>query len=176
MSDRELTQIHETIESRLHDAEPDVELLALERPAAERLRLVIDSPDGVDIALCERVTASLRDLLEAWSLEVSSPGPERPLTKPEHFRRFVGRRVRIRTTEEIDGQRSFTGPLANAEEDEVSVQAPQGTVTIPLSAVRRSNLLPDEAAKGQTSNGEVSAPRAPETLADNTRTIGRRSS
>ena len=63
----------------------------LERPAAERLRLVIDSPDGVDIALCERVTGVLRDLLEDWSLEVSSPGPERPLTKPEHFRRFLGK-------------------------------------------------------------------------------------
>jgi ribosome maturation factor RimP len=143
MSDTELQQLQETIESRLREAEPEVELLALERAAAERLRLVIDSPDGVDIALCERVTGQLRDLLESWSIEVSSPGPERPLTKPEHFRRFVGRRVRVRTTEEIGGQRSFTGRLAGADESQVSVDAPEGTVTIPLASVRRSNLLPD---------------------------------
>ena len=55
-----------------------------------RLRLFIDHPGGVDLALCERVTAHLRDLLVDYGLEVSSPGPERPLTKPDHFRRFVG--------------------------------------------------------------------------------------
>jgi ribosome maturation factor RimP len=143
MSDTELAQIEEKIEARLRDAEPEVELLALERPAAERLRLVIDSPEGVDIALCERVTALFRELLESWSLEVASPGPERPLTKPEHFRQFVGHRVRVRTREEIGGRRSFTGHLSEADEAEVSVEAPDGTVTIPLRAVRRSNLLPD---------------------------------
>jgi ribosome maturation factor RimP len=141
--DRELEQIEETITSRLHDSEPAVELIALERPAAERLRLVIDSPDGVDIALCERVTGHLRDLLETWSLEVSSPGPERPLTKPEHFKRFIGSRVRVRTEQEIEGRRSFTGRLAGADENQVSVEAPEGAVSIPLAAVRRSNLLPN---------------------------------
>lgn len=141
--DRELQQLQDTVESRLHDQEPDVELLALERAAAERLRLVIDSPEGVDIALCERVTGVLRDLLEDWSLEVSSPGPERPLTKPEHFQRFLGSTVRVRTHEEIQGRRSFTGRLAGADETQVSVEAAEGAVTIPLDAVRRSNLLPN---------------------------------
>jgi ribosome maturation factor RimP len=141
--DRELTQMQETIESRLAQREPDVELLALERPASERLRLVIDSPDGVDLALCERVTGVLRDLLESWSLEVSSPGPERPLTKPEHFRRFLGRRVRVRTREEVAGHKSFTGRLTGADEESVSVDSGDGPVSIPLASVRRSNLLPD---------------------------------
>ena len=140
---RELTQLQETIESRLADRVPEVELLALERPASERLRLVIDSPDGVDIALCERVTGELRDLLESWSLEVSSPGPERPLTKPEHFRRFLGRRVRVRTREEVAGHKSFTGRLTGADEESVSVDSGDGPVSIPLASVRRSNLLPD---------------------------------
>jgi ribosome maturation factor RimP len=85
----------------------------------------------------------LRDLLEDWSLEVSSPGPERPLTKPEHFQRFLGSTVRVRTHEEIQGRRSFTGRLAGADENQVSLEAAEGAVTIPLDAVRRSNLLPN---------------------------------
>jgi ribosome maturation factor RimP len=141
--DTELQQLQEKIESRLQDQEPDVELLTLERPAAERLLLVIDSPEGVDLALCERVTGLLRDLLESYSLEVSSPGPERPLTKPEHFRRFLGRRVRVRTREEVAGHKSFTGRLTDADEQTVSVDSGDGPVSIPLAAVRRSNLLPN---------------------------------
>ena len=141
--DAELEQIQQTVEDRLLEQEPDVELLALERPAAERLRLVIDRPEGVDIALCERVTALLRDLLESYSLEVSSPGPERPLTKPEHFQRYLGRRVRVRTREEVGGHKSFTGRLTGADEESVSVDSGEGPVSIPLASVRRSNLLPD---------------------------------
>jgi ribosome maturation factor RimP len=141
--DTELRQLNETIESRLHDREPEVELLTLERPAAERLRLVIDRPGGVDIALCERVTGLLGDLLESYSLEVSSPGPERPLTKPEHFRRYLGRRVRVRTREEVAGHKSFTGRLTAADSESVSVDSGDGPVSIPLASVRRSNLLAD---------------------------------
>ncbi len=141
--DKELQQLQQAIEGRLAEDEPAVELLALERPASERLRLVIDSPDGVDIALCERVTGHLRDLLEDWSLEVSSPGPERPLTKPEHFRRFVGHQVRVRTREEFAGHKSFTGRLTGADEESVSVDSGDGPVSIPLASVRRSNLLPE---------------------------------
>ena len=146
--DKELQQLQETVETRLHDQEPDVELLSLEQAASERLRLVIDRPGGVDIALCERVTGLLRDLLESWSLEVSSPGPERPLTKPEHFRRFLGRRVRVRTREEVAGHKSFTGRLTDADDQTVSVDSGDGPVAIPLTAVRRSNLLSDGAMNG----------------------------
>jgi ribosome maturation factor RimP len=97
----------------------------------------------VDLALCERVTNHLRDLLETWSLEVSSPGANRPLTKPEHFRRFTGRRVRIRTRSEIEGQRSFTGTLTAADEGRVLISAGAGEVEIPMSRIRRTNLVPD---------------------------------
>jgi ribosome maturation factor RimP len=142
----EITQLREKIESRLTDAEPSVELLALERAGNERLRLFIDHPDGVDLGLCERVTAHLRDLLVDWGLEVSSPGPERPLTKPEHFRRFLGHRVRVKTRDEIDGQRSFTGKLVDADDEQLSVETPDNGVTIPLAEVRRSNLVPEEVA------------------------------
>jgi ribosome maturation factor RimP len=138
-----LEELHEQIESRLRELDPAVELIALERPAAETLRLYIDRPDGVDLALCEQVTDQLRDLLQSWSLEVSSPGADRPLTKPEHFRRFMGRRVRVRTREAIEGQRSFTGTLTAADERRVRLDAPAGEVEIPLSRIRRSNLVPD---------------------------------
>jgi ribosome maturation factor RimP len=132
------------IETRLAGAEPDVEVLAVEQPAAERLRIVIDREGGVDLALCERVTSHLRDLLFDYSLEVSSPGPERPLTKPEHFRRFLGRRARVRTREPRDGHKSFTGELVGASDDEVTVAADSGVVTIPYSEINRSNLLEGE--------------------------------
>ena len=138
-----MEELQEQIESRLREFDPAVELITLERPAAETLRLYIDHPNGVDLSLCEQVTNQLRDLLQAWSLEVSSPGADRPLTKPEHFRRFMGRRVRVRTREAIEGQRSFTGTLTAADERRVRLDAPAGEVEIPLSRIRRSNLVPD---------------------------------
>ena len=138
-----MDELQDQIESRLRDLDPAVELIALERPAGETLRLYIDHPDGVDLALCERVTNHLADLLESWSLEVSSPGVDRPLTKPEHFRRFMGRRVRVRTRDPISGQRSFTGTLTGADDSRVRLDAGTGEVEIPLARIRRSNLVPE---------------------------------
>jgi ribosome maturation factor RimP len=129
------------IEQRLARAEPDVEVLACEKAGPERLRLFIDHPNGVDLALCERVTKHLRDLLSDYSLEVSSPGPERPLSKPEHFRRFLGQRARVRTRAQIEGHSSFTGELVGATDDEITVAADTGVVSIPFSDVKRGNLL-----------------------------------
>jgi ribosome maturation factor RimP len=132
-----------TIEARLREFDPEVELIALEQPAAELLRLYIDRPGGVDLALCEAVTGELRDLLERYSLEVSSPGVDRPLTKPEHFRRFLGRRVRVRTTDAIEGRRNFTGTIAEADDDSVLVAAEGTPVRIPITGIKRSNLIGD---------------------------------
>jgi len=129
------------IEERLKGVEPEVEVLLVEQAAAARLRLFIDHPKGVDLALCERVTHHLSDLLADYSLEVSSPGPERPLVKPDHFRRFVGRRVRVRTRSEHDGRRSFTGELMAASDTEVTVAADDGLVSIPYADINRSNLV-----------------------------------
>ena len=141
MSDTELQRIQAQIEDRLAESMPEVELLSLERAAAERLRLVIDRPEGVDLELCEGVTRLLEDLNEDWALEVSSPGPERPLTKPEHFERFVGSSVRVKTEEEIEGQRSFTGPLRGLAAEELTIEVDGEDVAIPLAAVRRANLV-----------------------------------
>jgi len=132
------------IEQRLASAEPEVEVLFAERVGADRLRLFIDHPDGVSLALCERVTAHLRELLSEYSLEVSSPGPQRPLSKPDHFRRFIGRRARVRLRDPRDGHKSFTGELVGASDDEVTVAAEDGLVAIAYSEINRSNLLEGE--------------------------------
>ncbi len=132
------------IEQRLATAEPEVEILACETAGRERVRLFIDHPDGVDLALCERVTSHLRELLADYGLEVSSPGPERPLSKPDHFRRFLGRRARVRLREPRDGHKSFTGELVGASDEEVTMAADTGGVTIPYSEINRSNLLEGE--------------------------------
>src|SRR3954452_5211785 len=130
-----MTVTQELIEKRLADVEPDVEVLLLERANASTMRVVIDRPGGVDLALCERVTNHLRDLLLDTGLEVSSPGPERPLTKPDHFRRYIGRRARVRTREEHGGHRSFTGELVGASDEQVTVAADAGIVSIPYSEI-----------------------------------------
>jgi ribosome maturation factor RimP len=139
----ERSELQETIEQRIAAVDPGIELIMLEQPAVEALRLYIDHPDGVDLALCERVTNELRDLLAAWSLEVSSPGADRPLTKPEHFRRFLGRKIKVRTEEEISGRRNFTGTLTAADDDSVSLESDGTAVRIPLAGIRRSNLIPE---------------------------------
>jgi ribosome maturation factor RimP len=133
--------LHHEIETRLAGPLPLVELLACEQIGTERLRVTIDHPDGVDLALCERVTHELTELLADYALEVSSPGPERPLVKPDHFRRFLGSRARVRTREPRDGHRSFTGELVGASDDEVTVAAGTGVVTIPYAEIARSHLV-----------------------------------
>jgi ribosome maturation factor RimP len=136
-----VSDIQTVIETRLRSAEPEVEVLLAEQVAAERVRVFVDHPEGVDLALCERVTGHLRDLLVAFSIEVSSPGPERPLTKPEHFRRYLGRRARVRTRGSHEGRSSFTGELVGASDEAVTVAADGGVVSIPYADVKRSNLL-----------------------------------
>jgi len=136
-----LEPTQEYIEERLARVEPDVDVLLVEQVPGGKVRLFVDHPDGVDLALCERITAHLRELLVDHSLEVSSPGPERPLTKPQHFRRFVGRRARVRTREDHDGRHTFTGELVGASDSEITVAADTGVVSIPYSDINRSNLL-----------------------------------
>ena len=131
----------EYIEERLARVEPDVDVLLVEQVSGGKVRLFVDHPDGVDLALCERVTAHLRELLVDYSLEVSSPGPERPLTKPQHFRRFVGRRARVRTREDHNGRHTFTNELVGASDSEITITADTSVVSIPYSDINRSNLL-----------------------------------
>jgi ribosome maturation factor RimP len=154
-----MTSLEADIERRLAVSEPDVEVLLAEVVGGRTLRVFIDHPDGVTLALCERVTGQLNDLRERYALEVSSPGARRPLTKPAHFARFVGRRARVRTRLPIPdrshaparaGERggrvdakSVTGELVGATNSEVTLAADGGVIAIPYSDIRRSNLLED---------------------------------
>src|SRR3954466_6721219 len=138
-----MSSIQERIEAILASAQPDVEVLLAEVVGAERVRVFIDHPDGVSLDLCERVTKDLAEIREEYALEVSSPGTERPLSKPEHFRRYLGRRARVRTRGAHDGRRSFTGELLGATDDAVTVAADTGVVSIPYADIHRSNLVGD---------------------------------
>ena len=136
-----MSSIQADIEARLAVAEPDVEVLLAEVVGGSTLRVFVDHPDGVTLELCERVTHALEDLRESYALEVSSPGRKRPLTKPDHYRRFLGRRARIRTREERDGHKTFTGELVGAGDDAVTVAADSGVIAIPYADIHRSNLV-----------------------------------
>jgi len=137
-----MEQLQRDIEQRLSAAEPEVEVLLVER-SGDTLRIFIDHPAGVSLALCERVTHALGDLRESYALEVSSPGPKRPLTKPEHFQRFVGRRARVRTAPEsgLAEPGSVVGELIGATAHDVTLAAPEGIVAIPYEAIKRSHLV-----------------------------------
>lgn len=139
----DLEQLESTIAERLAGVDPNLELVAVERPANASLRVYIDEPGGVNLAVCERVTERCRDLLVDYSLEVSSPGADRPLTKPEHFRRFLGREAKVRTSAAIDGQRNFRGTLIDADDRSVALTERGRSVRIPLDQISRSNLVPD---------------------------------
>jgi ribosome maturation factor RimP len=138
-----MSTIQADIEARLSEVEPEVEVLLAEVVGRDLVRLFIDHPQGVSLALCERVTHHLPELRERYALEVSSPGTERPLSKPEHFSRYVGRRARVRTRGDHDGRRSFTGELLNATDQEVTVAAETGVVSIAYADIHRSNLVGD---------------------------------
>ena len=87
------------ISGKVGKALPGVEVLAVELTGPERFTVYVDREEGVDHALCEQVTRVLWDYLRSYSVSVSSPGLERPLRKPEHFRQVVGRTVKLKTGE-----------------------------------------------------------------------------
>jgi ribosome maturation factor RimP len=139
-----VSSLQQEIETRLADCEPEVEVLLAEVVSGSTLRLFIDHPDGVTLDLCERVTGRLNDYRERYALEVSSPGQDRPLTKPQHYSRFLGRHARVRLREARDGHKSLTGELVGASDQEVTIAAGDGIVTIPYDQIARSNLVPGD--------------------------------
>ncbi len=139
-----MKEVQTEIEQRLAECEPEVEVLLVEVESGSTLRVFIDHPDGVTLALCERVSKQLTEYRDRYQLEVSSPGTKRPLTKPQHYTRFLGRHARVRLREARDGHKSLTGELVGASERDVTIAANDGVVTIPYEEIVRSNLVPGD--------------------------------
>lgn len=141
--DKERTLTREVVQ-RVEGTLPGVEVLAVELNGPERFCVYVDHAEGVDHALCERVTDVLRNYLRDFSVDVSSPGIERPLRTREHFARVVGRRVSLRTSEEVEGRKRFRGEVTSASERAVTVAVDGAEVDIPYVEIVRGNLI-DEA-------------------------------
>ncbi len=137
-------QLAREVSRRVESSLPGVEVLALELSGPERFTVYVDHPQGVDHALCARVTDVLRDYLREYSVDVSSPGTARPLRKPEHFSRVVGRRVALKTREELDGRTRFRGEVVGAGERAVRIGVDDAEVEIPYDAIVRGNLIDTE--------------------------------
>lgn len=137
-----VTQLYDQIETTLAAELPDVELLIAERSSPRTVRVVIDRPGGtVDTQLCERVSRVLSTVRDQYALEVSSPGIDRPLVRPEHFARAVGSKVAVRTREPVGDRRSFKGDLTVAGNDGIELDQDGETVRIPYAAIKRANLM-----------------------------------
>jgi ribosome maturation factor RimP len=140
-------QLEQELTGRIEQRVPGTEVLAVELLGPERFCVYIDHPKGVDHALCERVTRELDEYRREYTIDVSSPGLERPLRKPEHFERFVGRRVALRTQGELEGRKKFKGTVAAAGGEALALDVVDGErVEIPYEQIVRGNLI-DEGSK-----------------------------
>jgi ribosome maturation factor RimP len=134
-------QLTEEIAPRVEHDLPGVEVLAVELANPERFVVYVDHPEGVDHALCVRVTDVLRDYLREYTVDVSSPGLERPLRKAGHFARVLGRTVSVRLSEPVDGRSKFKGQLKDAGADALTLVVDGNDVHIPYDAIVRGNLI-----------------------------------
>ena len=154
--DRTVSRIWE-VATQIADGEGmevvDVEL----RPEGSRrgrvLRLYLDKHGGLNIDELGRVSRQLSELLDtqgivegSYTLEVSSPGINRPLKKPEHFQRFIGKRVRVRTGDMIEGRRSFLGILNEVTGEKIKIEVEGKQYEIPFSMIEKSNYEHDWSA------------------------------
>ncbi len=135
-------ELQREMAAKVSGSMPDVEVLAVELRSPEQACVYLDRPSGVDIALCEEVTGLLREYLDRYALEVSSPGIERPLRTHEHFAQVVGRRVALRTAVDIDGRKRFRGEVVAAGDDAVTLEGADGTrVEVPYESIVRGNQI-----------------------------------
>jgi ribosome maturation factor RimP len=135
-------EIAPTVEGTL----PDVSVLAVELLSPSRFCVYVDRPGGVDLALCERVTRLLDDYRNDYTIDVSSPGPERPLRTAAHFANAVGQRVQIRTRA-AGGVKRWNAVVVSAGDRAVVVDAAGDEREIPYEDIVRANLI-DEGRKG----------------------------
>jgi ribosome maturation factor RimP len=129
------------IAPQVERAIPGVEVLALELSGPERFTVFIDHPQQVDHALCARVTDVLRPYLREYTVDVSSPGIQRPLRKPAHFERALGKRVALKTSTDIAGRKRFKGEVVGATPAAIRVATDGDEYEIPYDAIVRGNLI-----------------------------------
>ena len=141
-------QLQQEIAPRVAHDLPGVDVLAVELMTPSRFCVYVDHPAGVDHALCARVTDALRDYLREYSVEVSSPGLDRPLRTREHFAGAVGSSVKVRML----GSKKLKGEVVSAGEDSVTVAAADGSEThIPYGEIVRANLIAEIIETGSVS-------------------------
>jgi ribosome maturation factor RimP len=133
--------LYREVADRIERGIPGTEVLAVELTGPESLTVYIDHPQGVDHALCERVTLLLDAYRRQYGIDVSSPGSEPPVRKPAHFVRAVGRKVAVRTSQEVDGRKRFRGELVGADEGAIRLAAGDATHEIPYELIVRGNLI-----------------------------------
>jgi ribosome maturation factor RimP len=116
------------------------------------LRLTIDKPDGIDLDDCEKVSHAVSALLDVedpvpgnYSLEVSSPGLDRKLTKVEHFQRFEGETLKVTMRFPIEGRRRFRGTLVSSDDENIVVEVDGESHSLPLTMIDTARLVPDGA-------------------------------
>jgi len=134
-------KLESEIAPRVENDLPGVEVLAVELASPERFVVYVDHPEGVDHELCVRVTDVLRDYLREYTVDVSSPGIERPLRKPGHFARVLGSNVALRTSVPLNGRSKFKGELKDAGTYAVTLVVDGNEVDIPYEAIVRGNLI-----------------------------------
>lgn len=117
-----------------------------------KLQILIDTLGGINAGDCELVSSHVNSFLDSmdeipgldkgrYYLEVSSPGIERPLYKPEDYVRFQGREARVRLSKLIDGRKTFTGIIQRANSEAVTILCDGQEKDIPFSAVKGGNLV-----------------------------------
>ena len=113
------------------------------------LRVYIDGPEGVTVDDCAAVSRQLSAILDvedpitgSYTLEVSSPGLDRPLVTPADFRRFQGAMIKVRLLNALDGRRNFTGRLLETTHESVVMEVDQERFNLPLAAIERARLVP----------------------------------
>jgi ribosome maturation factor RimP len=141
-----LERLREVVEGVLPEG---TELVEARFSGGPLLTVLLDREEGpVDHEFCSRIASVVGPALEAEGydgpIEVSSAGIERPLTRPEHFRRFVGHEAKVRIGEPLDGRRNFTGVIDRAGEDAFVLRLSEGAeVELPFGSVTRANLKED---------------------------------
>ena len=115
----------------------------------QMLRVYIDGPQGITVDDCAEVSRQLAAILDvedpfpgSYTLEVSSPGLDRPLVTPTDFRRFQGEIIKVRLSPPLAGRRNFTGRLLQVHDDRVAVEVDGERFELPFSAIERARLVP----------------------------------